>query len=63
MIHYFAKDGNYGIAENFRVFETSDWTKQDWQKIENCSDGERLEIAINIAEDKAIKDHPVREIA
>lgn len=49
-LFYFTEDGTYGQADgNFRVFDTSGWTDDDWLWIEECSDNERLEIATHLA--------------
>ena len=63
MMHYFAEDGSYGTAECHRVFDTSEWTREDWQKIEECSDGDRLSLAVDINEERLPKDHPLRKLA
>ena len=43
---YFAADGSYG--HHFLVINTDKWTEADWHKIENCSDSERIKIAIRL---------------
>ena len=48
---YFSKDGSYG--HHFVVINTDKWTESDWQKVENCSDSERIKIAIRLAQKKA----------
>jgi hypothetical protein len=45
---YFAEDGSYGDAERLVVMDTSDWTDEEWQKIEEASDWERPAIAQDI---------------
>ena len=45
--HYFAADGSYGDAQII-VVDTSDWSKDEWDIIENCSDSERLDIAYQL---------------
>jgi len=63
MTHYFAEDGSYGIANRMAIFDTSAWTEDDWEKIEECQDKNRLEVAVEIRNEEVIKDHPIREIA
>jgi hypothetical protein len=63
MTHYFAEDGSYGVAGSLAIFDCSDWNEEDWQKIEECQDKNRLQIAVAIADEKKIKDHPARELA
>lgn len=46
---YFAEDGSYGDAERLVVMDTSDWTDEDWEKIEEASDWERPTVAQDIA--------------
>ena len=38
---YFAKDGNYGDASGLVIVDTSKWTEEQWQMIEETSDGFR----------------------
>jgi hypothetical protein len=63
MMHYFAEDGSYGTAECHRVFDTSEWTKEDWQKIEDCQEKNRLSIAVEINDKRLPQDHPLRVLA
>jgi hypothetical protein len=63
MIIYFAEDGSYGTAEEFKVFDTSKWTQDDWTTIEECRDEKRLSIAVEINEKRLSQDHPLRELA
>ena len=47
---YFAQDGTYG--NHFLVVNTDKWTKADWERIENCTDSERMKRAYAIAKAK-----------
>ena len=56
MTTYFAHDGNpayllvsYGPAAGMAVFDTSAWGPDDWQRIEEATDMERLAVAIDVA--------------
>ena len=44
---YFAEDGTYG--NHFLVVSTEKWTEADWEKVENCTDSERMKRAYVIA--------------
>ncbi len=48
-LHYFAEDGNYGDASNLEVLDTSNWTQDEWQEVEEASDSTRVYIAAYIA--------------
>ena len=52
MATYFASDGSYGWSNNLTVIDTSEWTEDDWDRIENCLDDERLDIAREIHRSK-----------
>lgn len=47
---YFTIDGSYGGAEesDMVIIDTSHWSKDDWEKIEDCSDMRRFEQAKGI---------------
>ena len=47
---YFAEDGAYG--NHFLVVNTDKWTEADWERIENCTDSERMKRAYAIAKAK-----------
>lgn len=49
MATYFAHDGSYGPAGGIVVIDTSAWSQDDWDQIEEATDMERLAIAIGIA--------------
>lgn len=38
---YFATDGNYGDASGLVIVDTSKWTEEHWQVIEETSDSFR----------------------
>lgn len=44
--HYFATDGNYGGADGLVVVDTSDWTEDEWDAVDNARDNERPAIAL-----------------
>ncbi len=46
--HYFASDGNYGAADNVAIIKTGHWTEDDWLEIEDCWDGDRVDVALKI---------------
>jgi hypothetical protein len=48
-IHYFAIDGNYGNADGIVLCQTQDWTEEDWTEIENATDSERANVAVEIS--------------
>ena len=43
--HYFAEDGTYGEAGKLVIIETSDWTEEDWEEIEETPDWDRPRVA------------------
>ena len=47
--YYFAADGSYGCTNGLSVMDTSHWTDQDWQRIDEASDGDRVDVAREIA--------------
>lgn len=49
---YFAEDGNYGDASSLAIVDTSDWTEEDWGRLDEESDWNRPETARLIAEEK-----------
>jgi hypothetical protein len=46
-----ADDGSFGAWEVVK-FDTSRWTKEDFEEVENASDFERLEIAQRIDKER-----------
>lgn len=34
MKHYFAQDGNYGTADEIEIVDTSNWTEEMWDLID-----------------------------
>ena len=44
--YYFSRDGSYGY--HFVVINTDKWTHEDWEKVEGCSDSERMDSAYKI---------------
>ena len=48
-LFYFAEDGSYGEwTENSYLANTSKWTNEDWQEIEDAGDSFRAEKAFEI---------------
>lgn len=46
---YFAADGSYGDAKHLAIVDTSGWSEDDWEEIEETSDWERPDVAETIA--------------
>lgn len=44
-VAYFAEDGNYGDANGMVVMETTFWSADDWDIIEQTSDEDRPVVA------------------
>mgnify|MGYP006297109677 CR=1 FL=1 len=44
LTHYFAADGSYGDAD-LVIIDTSEWTQDEWDIVENATDAERMVIA------------------
>ena len=45
---FFAMDGSYGDATEMIIVDTSMWTGDDWQEVENATDFERSDVAQGI---------------
>ncbi len=45
---FFAEDGSWGNAQGIQIFDTSKWSEQDFEQLDNCSDDERISIAEQI---------------
>lgn len=45
---WFSEDGSYGSGVPL-VIETTEWTDEDWREIDDSSDSERLDIALEIS--------------
>ncbi len=45
---YFALDGNYGEAHGMVVIDTTKWSEDDWTQIEEASDSERAQVALDL---------------
>jgi len=39
---FFAEDGSWGNAQGIQIFDTSKWSEQDFEQLDNCSDDERV---------------------
>ena len=50
MMSYFAIDGNYGDADFLVVMDTTQWTAEDWDAIDESSDYRRIRTAQEIQE-------------
>lgn len=48
--HYFSQDGNYGDADSLTVVDTSRWTSDDWDAIDEAPDYDRVRVARLIAD-------------
>jgi hypothetical protein len=47
--HYFALDGNYGVADGMVVVDTQNWSEADWQAIDEVGDRDRATLALALA--------------
>jgi hypothetical protein len=45
---YFAVDGNYGSADGMVVVDTTTWSEEDWTQVEEASDSERAQVALDL---------------
>ena len=50
---YFALDGNYGEAQGMVVIDTTKWSEDDWTQIEEASDSERAQVALDLTNKNA----------
>lgn len=57
--HYFSQDGNYGDADSLTVVDTSRWTSDDWDEIDEAPDYDRPRLARLIA--KKYEDDEIAE--
>ena len=48
-IHYFALDGNNRSADGIVLCQTQFWTEEDWAEVENCTDSERGNKAVEVS--------------
>lgn len=46
---FFATDGSYGDTLGMVVIDVSAWSYDDWRRVADASDSERLDTAIEIA--------------
>lgn len=44
LTHYFAADGSYGSSD-LVIVDTSNWSIDEWDIVENAPDNERMSIA------------------
>ena len=49
-LSYFATDGNFGDADKITIVDTTTWTEDDWDMIDQASDNERYLAARTISE-------------
>jgi len=47
--HYFSPDGNFGDAEGLVIVQTTAWTNEDWEELENVHESERWSKSEEIA--------------
>jgi hypothetical protein len=47
--YWFTTDGTYGSNDDLTVLDTTNWKGEDWLAISECSDAERLNLALAIA--------------
>jgi len=47
---YFTADGSFGPLENDSIVDVKNFTKTDWERIEQCCDSQRQELAQFIEE-------------
>lgn len=52
MDYYFAQDGNFGDATELTMVDTTNWTEEDWDLIEDCHDSERADLALKISRER-----------
>ena len=45
---FFTEEGTYGSAKELVIIDTTNWTSEDWHRVEECSDAERKDIALII---------------
>jgi hypothetical protein len=53
---YFTDDGTYGDARGLIIANTETWTDEDWRRIEEASDNDRITVAYEIAQLRNIKE-------
>ena len=58
---YFAIDGNYGDADGIVIVETSEWSEDDWQAIENAGDADRASVAYALAKSDEMGREEIRQ--
>lgn len=46
--YYFAADGSYGSGD-IVVVDTTNWSPEEWEIVENATDGERMSIAYQVS--------------
>jgi hypothetical protein len=53
---YFTNDGTFGSANDDDIFivDTSAFTEDDWNDIEECSDSARMAMAKEIAKERGV---------
>jgi hypothetical protein len=54
-LHYFAKDGNFGSAEELVIVDTTDWSDDEWADIDFAIDANRPMIALSLSTKKNAK--------
>lgn len=49
---YISSDGNYGSTEEIAIVDTSEWTEDDWARLDEVSDWDRPALAVVISRSK-----------
>ena len=52
--YYFAKDGNFGSSEGILIVDASNWTEDEWDRIEEAADGKWL-VAAELSNDRLLQ--------
>ena len=55
---YFSTDGSFGDAQDLEIIDTSDWTGEEWDEVQNEMDCFRLATALAITRSKKNKPEP-----
>jgi hypothetical protein len=58
---YFALDGNYGDADGIVIVDTSTWSEEDWQAIDEAGDSDRASVALALAKSDDLERESIRD--
>ena len=47
-MYFFSADGTFGTADGLVVCDTDQWTTEDWEQVEEASDSDRPQLALEI---------------